>query len=193
MRTIIEHYPNWSELKIHESSPGHSGHSLRLKKEARHYLETQFFLKEVLGNKVNGIRNEDLEKQTFDDESFDLVITSDVMEHIYNPELAFKEIHRTLKPGGAHIFSVPLINRFKPTQRWAKKGKNGEPIFLFEPEWHGNPIDQKGSPVTMHWGYDIVDFIEEHTGANCEILYYDDLNYGIRAEFREIIIAKKDN
>ena len=107
----------------------------------------------------------DLEKQTFKDNTFDLVITSDVMEHIYEPDRAFKEIHRTLKPGGAHIFSVPLINKHKKTQRWATKGKDGQPNFIYEPEWHGNPVDAKGSPVTFHWGFDIKDYIEKHTGA----------------------------
>ena len=113
------------------------------------------------------------------------------MEHIYEPEKAFQEIYRTLKPGGAHIFSVPIINKHNPTQRWAKKDKNGNPQFLFEPEWHGNPVSKKGSPVTMHWGYDIVDFIETHTGAEVKIVYLDNLSHGIRAEYIEIIVMKK--
>ncbi|WP_308992661.1 class I SAM-dependent methyltransferase [Mariniflexile litorale] len=191
MLTIKNEYPNWKTLKIHESSPGNRGHSVALRTHVKNYVETQFFVDTPLGDFVKGIRNEDLESQTFPDESFDLVITSDVMEHIYNPEKAFKEIHRTLKPGGAHIFSVPIINKHKPTQRWANKGENGEPEFLFEPEWHGNPVDSKGSPVTMHWGYDIVDFITKHTNAECEIVYIDDLNYGIRAEYIEVVVQKK--
>ncbi len=191
MLTIKNEFPNWQQLKIHESSPGDRGHSVLLRKKAKVYLETQYFPNTTLGSFVNGIRCEDLEQQTFEDEAFDLVVTSDVMEHIYEPEKAFKEIYRTLKPGGAHIFSVPLINRFNQTERWAKKGPDGEPIFLFEPEWHGNPVSKKGSPVTMHWGYDIVDFIKQCTGGDCKIIYYDDLAHGIRAEFREIIVAQK--
>jgi len=191
MLTIKKEYPNWQQLAIHESSPGNRGHSKLLREKAKDYTETQFFVNAPLGSKVEGVRNEDLEQQTFPDESFDLVITSDVMEHIYEPDKAFKEIHRTLKPGGAHIFSVPIINKHQPTQRWATKNSDGSPNFLFEPEWHGNPIDKKGSPVIFHWGFDIKDFITKHTGAACEIVYIDDLNYGIRAEYIEIIIAKK--
>lgn len=191
MQTIKETYPNWRELTIHESSPGNRGHSTLLKKECPNYTESQFFSSEHLGTFVNGVQNEDLENLTFEDESFDLFITSDVMEHIYEPDKAFKEIHRTLKSGGAHIFSVPIVNKHKPTQQWAKKGGNGEPIFLFNPEWHGNPIDRKGSPVTYHWGYDIKEYIEHHTRAQCEIIYLDNLDYGIRAEYIEIIVAKK--
>lgn len=191
MLTIDKHFPYWKDLKIHESSPGNRGHSFRIRKQAKNYLESQYFVNEPLGSTIKGFRNEDLEDQTFKDETFDIVITSDVMEHIYNPEKAFKEIHRTLKPGGAHIFSVPIINKHKKTQRWANKGADGEPIFLHEPEWHGNPIDAKGSPVTMHWGYDIIDFISEKTEADCSIEYIDNLKYGIRAEYIEIIVSKK--
>ncbi len=41
--------------------------------------------------------NEDLENQTFQNESFDIVITQDVMEHIYDPGKAFAEVARTFK------------------------------------------------------------------------------------------------
>jgi len=191
MLTIEKEYPNWKNVRIHESSPGKRGHSVTLKKHATYYQASQYYPSQPVGTLINGFQNEDLEHQTFKDETFDLVITSDVMEHVYEPEKAFAEIHRTLKPGGAHIFSVPLINKHKPTQRWATKGDNGEPIFLFEPEWHGNPVDKKGSPVTMHWGFDIIDYIQKYTGADTKIVYLDDLHHGIRAEYIEIIVAKK--
>ncbi len=191
MHTIEITYPQWRDLAIHESSPGERGHSLKLKEEGKNYLESQYFLGNKKGDVVNGIAHIDLEDQSFDDQSFDLVITSDVMEHIYEPDKAFKEIYRTLKPGGAHIFSVPIINKHKPTQRWANKGLDGLPEFLFEPEWHGNPVDEKGSPVTMHWGFDIVDFITQHTGAECNIEYINDLSLGIQAEYIEIIVQRK--
>lgn len=191
MLAIKEECPNWQNLNIHESSPGKRGHSVLLRQKATAYTETQFFPDMPLGSNVYGVRCEDLEQQTFEDSIFDIVITSDVMEHIYDPEKAFQEIHRTLKPGGSHIFSVPIINKHKATQRWANKGKDGNPEFLFEPEWHGNPVDKKGSPVTMHWGFDIIEFIKNCTGADCRIVYYDDIHHGIRAEYREIIIAKK--
>lgn len=191
MKVIENEYSNWRELRIHESSPMDRGHSLKLKVGCKDYTPTHYFPNQSLGKVFKGFRNEDLEDQTFEDESFDIVVTSDVMEHIYEPEKAFKEIHRTLKKGGAHIFSVPIINKFSETERWAKKGKNGEPVFLYEPEWHGNPIDKTGSPVTFHWGFDIVDYIKKNTGGDAEIIYQDDLKYGIRAEYIEIIIQKK--
>ena len=51
------------------------------------------------------------------------------MEHIFNPQSAFREIARTLKPGGAHIFTVPLINKERTTECWAKLDDNNNIIF----------------------------------------------------------------
>lgn len=191
MLTIEKYLPDWKELKIHESSPGDRGASIKLKNCAANYTTTQYFPNKILGEVINGFRNEDLEKQTFENEHFDLVVTQDVMEHIYDPAKAFKEIARTLKKGGMHIFTVPLVNKFNPTVKWAEKSRNGSPIFLHEPEYHGNPVDPKGSPVTMHWGYDIIDFIKTNSDLETEIIYIDNLDYGIRAEFIEVLVSRK--
>jgi SAM-dependent methyltransferase len=47
----------------------------------------------------------------FDDEVFDCVIASEILEHLYDDDRALAEIHRVLKPGGELVVSVP---RFGP-------------------------------------------------------------------------------
>jgi SAM-dependent methyltransferase len=192
MMIIEKYYPNWKDLDIHESSPENRGASLKLQKAAKKYIASQYFPDKPFGIKIDSYINQDLENQTFKDESFDIVITQDVMEHIYNPEKAFKEIARTLKNGGAHIFTVPIINKHKPTEVWAVKGEDSQPVFLKIPEWHGNPVDVKGSAVTMHWGFDIVDYIKEKSALETVIEYIDNLYYGIRGEFIEVLVSKKN-
>lgn len=191
MLTIEKYYPNWKALAIHESSPGDRGASFKLKTNCQGYITSQYFPDRPFGTMVDGHRNEDLENHTFPDEAFDLVVTQDVMEHVYDPQKAFAEIARTLQPGGAHIFTVPLINKHRPTEVWAIKGEHGEPVFLKTEEYHGNPVDPKGSPVTMHWGFDIVDFIKARSGLTTTIEYINDLNYGIRAEYIEVLVSRK--
>lgn len=193
MLVIEKYYPNWKNLLIHESSPETKGTSLKLKTYCRRYIASQYYNDNEPGKTIDGFINQNLENQTFEDESFDLVITQDVMEHVMNPDKAFAEIARTLKPGGAHIFTVPLVNKFKPTEKWAEFDENSNLRFLKEPEYHGNPIDPKGSPVTMHWGFDIVDHIKTASGMDTEIIYMDDLHYGIRAEFIEVLVSRKLN
>lgn len=189
--TLMKLVPNYADLSIHESSPMKRGLSVLLKENCKKYTETQFYPNIPLGQFHEGFRNENLEQQTFDDASFDLVITQDVFEHIYNPEKAFAEIARTLKPGGMHIFTIPFENNHKPSQKWAYQGTDGKPIFLNEPEWHGNPIDESGSPVTMHWGYDIVDFIKQASGMETQIIKMSDLSQGIFGDSVEVCVSIK--
>ena len=188
-------YPQWRNLRIHESSPVNRGASKKLAAEARQYTPTQFSKKLALGayHPLKRWRNEDLETQTFADESFDLVVTQDVFEHLFNPDAAFNEIARTLRPGGAHIFSVPIVNgRDQPSTVRAVRHPDGNIEHYAKPEYHGNPIDQSGSLVTIDWGYDIVDRIKASSGLDTEIYLLDALHLGIRAELLEILVTRKN-
>lgn len=43
------------------------------------------------------------------DDAFDSALCTAVLEHLEEPELALRECHRILKPGGVVIYSVPFI------------------------------------------------------------------------------------
>lgn len=47
------------------------------------------------------------EKLDFRDSSFDIALCSDVIEHLPDPALCFREINRVLKPGGTLILTTP--------------------------------------------------------------------------------------
>jgi hypothetical protein len=192
MYCIEKFYPEWKQLSIHETLPANRGASLKLKNNCPNYQTSQDFPEFPLGETLSsGWRNEDLENQTFADETFDLVISQDVMKHIFNPEKAFSEISRTLKPGGAHIFTVPIVNKERPSSIRATLEVNGEINYLEEAQYHGNPVNPKGSLVTRDWGYDICDFILKHSGLYTTIVYIDDISLGIRAEYIEVLISRK--
>jgi SAM-dependent methyltransferase len=189
----VEHfYPNWRELMIHECSPVERGASVKLARQGKQYLGTQFFRDFPRGQThPSGYRCEDLEKQTFADQTFDLVISQDVLEHVLDPAHAFREIARTLKDGGAHIFTTPLVNKNSASQVRARMDDSGIVVHLFPPEYHSNPVDAKGSLVTIHWGYDIADFILRWSGLLTTLVYIDDLSRGIRAEYIEVLVSRK--
>jgi 2-polyprenyl-3-methyl-5-hydroxy-6-metoxy-1,4-benzoquinol methylase len=45
----------------------------------------------------------------YDDATFDLVYSGEVIEHIYNPDYMLEECNRVLKPGGLLIISTPNL------------------------------------------------------------------------------------
>ena len=51
---------------------------------------------------------EDIQALTFEDASFDLVLTSETLEHVPDPHAALRETLRVLRPGGRHVFTVPV-------------------------------------------------------------------------------------
>lgn len=191
MHVIDTFFPRWRDLTIHESSPATRGASQRLKHECSMYIPSQYYPDVALGTIVGGVRCENLEALTFSDQSIDLHITQDVLEHVFSPCAVFREISRTLKPGGAHIFTVGLVNKLQPSRVRAKKTADGSIEHLLPPEYHGNPIDSNGSLVTVDWGFDICKHIFDSTGHYTQIIYIDDLSKGIRAEYIEVCITYK--
>ncbi|HEY0269081.1 MAG TPA: class I SAM-dependent methyltransferase, partial [Methyloradius sp.] len=154
------------------------------------YTPTQYDLSTPFGQEKNGYRSENLEAQTFPDASFDLVVTQDVFEHLFDPAAAIKEIARTLKPGGLYVMTVPILNKDRPTRRRASL-LDGEVVMHGPVEYHGNPISGEGSLVTMDWGYDIADFLFQHSGMFTTLCFTDDILRGIRAEYIEVVVCRK--
>jgi SAM-dependent methyltransferase len=191
MHCLENFCPEWRNGVVHESSPVFRGASNKLRAACAGYVPSQYFPNVTAGSYLNAMRCENLECLTFSNDSVGVHVSQDVLEHVYNPALAFKEIARTLRPGGAHVFTTPLINKNKPSERCIAIEPDGRIRHLREPEYHGNPISESGSLVTMRWGYDICEFIHRHSGLFTEMIYIDSLELGIRAEFIEVLITRK--
>lgn len=188
---LTKFFPDWREMDIHESSPGWDLVSRRLAKEAKSYIATQWDTSIPFGAiHPKGYRSEDLQAQTFADETFDLVVTQDVFEHIFEPDKAIAEIARTLKPGGAFIATVPIVLKTRPSRRRASL-VDGRIVHHLEAQYHGNPISNDGALVVMDWGYDIASYLHRHSGLNVIMIQIDDIDLGIRADLIEVLVATK--
>ena len=130
IKVIQMYYPNWMNMKIHESSPCERGASEKLRKYCKGYIASQYWPDRPFGKIYEEIYNINIEDQNFESRSFDLVVSQDVFEHLYNPEKAIKEISRTLKANGAHICTVPLVNKEKETKRWSEM-RDGKVYWLY--------------------------------------------------------------
>ncbi|MFN3315025.1 MAG: methyltransferase domain-containing protein [Hyphomonas sp.] len=190
LMAVIEQFrPDWRDCVIHESSPAPRGASLLLARECAQYLPTQFYPGQTPGTRVDGVRCENLEALTFDDASIDLHITQDVFEHLFDPDVAAREIARTLKPGGMHIFTVPLVHRHRASVCRALRSPDGDIEYQLPPEYHGNPVSNEGSLVTFDWGFDICERLHAACGLYTHIVQIDDLSRGIRAELNEVLVT----
>jgi SAM-dependent methyltransferase len=191
MVVIDTYFPGWRSAVVHESSPGGRGASARLAKECEQYIPTQYFPDQLAGSIVNGVRCENLEALSFADESVDLHITQDVLEHVFHPSKVFSEIARTLKPGGMHIFTVPLVNKMNASKMRVQLEATGA-ITHIEPEsYHGNPVGDGRALVTVDWGFDICRHIFEASGLFTQLIHIDDVSRGIRAEYIEVLVTLK--
>ena len=114
---------------------------------------------------AKGVTNQNLECLTFADGSLDIVITSDVMEHVRLDDRAHREIFRVLKPGGLYIFTVPHDRSWEKTLTRVEIVDPDDPskdVHLLEPEYHGDTNSDGDGGVLAYrtYGRDI----EEHLG-----------------------------
>ena len=191
---LKEIFPNWRNLSIHESSPAARGISLQLAQECAKYVGSQYYPDRPFGSMVGNFRNENLEHLTFNADTFDITITLDVMEHIYNPDLVISEIWRTLKSGGAYICTFPV--RKAQVIGWERRFENlalGSRRDFKEPEMHGNPIDGSGSIVTIDWGYDLHKEFSSWAPFDVRVMRFNDYTHGILGEYTEVLVCRKRN
>jgi SAM-dependent methyltransferase len=99
------------------------------------------------GDVIDGKVHQNLMNLSFNDESIDLVVSSDVFEHIPDPYKAHKEVRRVLKNKGRHIFTVPFYQtEFLDEDRTVIDFK-GNKVFLKEALYHGDPMRSSGALV----------------------------------------------
>ncbi len=185
--------PNWRDLIIHESSPAARGISRKMKQECKQYVGSHFIPDNPLGAVVGGYQNETLEDQTFDDESFDIIVTLDVFEHVWRPDKMMKEIYRTLKPGGIYICTFPVRKHQVESHRPRCSLKADGSIVHYEPEEiHGNPTTGEGALVTFDYGYAIHQQLECWAPFSVEVSRFMDRRLGIIGEYTEVFLCEKD-
>jgi len=99
----------------------------------------------------DGVVCQDITRLTYPDRSLDLIVSSDVLEHVPDVAAAFRESARVLRPGGAHVFTVP--NRARTVRRALLE--NGQITHLQTPEYHLDPLDARGVLAFWDFGPDL--------------------------------------
>lgn len=91
------------------------------------------YLKRFPRHKLITYPEADMTNLKFQDESWDLVIHSETLEHVPDPQIGLKECRRILKTNGACIFTVPIIvDRMTRSREGLKASYHGDPTKLAE-------------------------------------------------------------
>jgi SAM-dependent methyltransferase len=99
-----------------------------------------------------GVSAHDFEDLGFAPGSFDLVVHSETLEHLWDPGRALAESHRVLRPGGALLYTVPLLHG-RRTRRRSRRRPDGGVEHLLPPSFHGLAGEY---PVRWEFGGDFL-------------------------------------
>ena len=58
-------------------------------------------------------------------------------------------------------------------------------------EYHGNPIDKKGSLVVTDWGSDTVELMDAISGLKTEVVSLQIPDLGIKGDRLEVFVSRK--
>ena len=101
-----------------------------------------------------------IEALPVDDGSFDVVLATQVLEHVDDPSAAVRELHRVTAPGGRVLASTHGVMVFHPNPvdhwRWTHTGL--ERLFATNADW--SRVDVKpGAGTAACLGFLIADFV----------------------------------
>jgi SAM-dependent methyltransferase len=144
----------------------------------------------IPGTSINGVRHEDLERLSFADASFDVVLTSDVLEHVADAYRAHREIFRVLRPGGQHIFSVPFAMGAPHDDVRARRADGGIE-YLAAKLYHGDPIrPDQGVLVWRIFGNEMLTRLQE-IGFAVQTLQLSEPAHGIIGDNALVFVARR--
>jgi len=101
----------------------------------------------------------DLDKEIpFGNEKFDIVVASQVIEHLQKPQILLKEIYRILKPTGNAIISTPNLGAWH-NRLYLLLGKQPEPCKVSDDMF---PDHEKPGHLRIFTANELIKLLEFH-------------------------------
>ncbi len=155
------------------------------------YMCSEFIDSEMRSGEFHeGVMHVDMQSTHFEPDSIDYILSGDVLEHVPDPIKALRESYRVLRPGGAHIFTVPFYHhRFTIERR--SEFKEGEVRHLMKPWFHDDPVrPSDGALVFNVFAPELLCEIER-IGFEARLLILHSPFHGIYGNNGIVIIARK--
>jgi SAM-dependent methyltransferase len=149
---VREHCPDLGNKEVMELAPRSPLNALL--SNAKKYIRTYYSEDCATGRaREDGAICEDITRLSLGDSSMDIIISSDVLEHVEDLEKAFRETARVLRTGGYHLFTVPMAQ----ATRKRASGKGASLAHYCAPEVHFDPMDPEGILCFWDIGPDIAE------------------------------------
>ena len=120
----------------------------------------------LLGSAIREVRNGRLD---FADETFDLVVNNQVMEHVEDLDWVLGEIFRVLRPGGTVLSIFPSRDVFReghigiPFAHWFKRGSQLRLLYAWGLRCLGMGTWKEEAPTCRQWAVDKLAWIDNYT------------------------------
>jgi hypothetical protein len=138
-----------------------------------------------------GVRNEDLTKLTFENDTFDVVLSFDCLEHMPDFVSGIKEVSRVVKPGGRLMWSVPFRTDLEFNLQRASLDPKGRIIHHEQPEYHGDPISSEGCLCFTHFGWEMLEQVKNAGFKKAYALAYWSDIFGYLGVEQFLFVAEK--
>ncbi|MEM6801190.1 MAG: class I SAM-dependent methyltransferase [Bacteroidota bacterium] len=129
-----------TEVKVLDVGAGHGAFTKKLHEEGYDIAACDLFPEIFYYDEVECKKADLTQPLPYEDNSFDIIIAIEVMEHILDHEVFFRECSRILKKGGSLVISTPNILSLK--SRWR---------FLFSGFFYSfKPLDLNNNDGLQH-------------------------------------------
>ena len=143
-----------TDARVYEMSAGGAFYRY-LRRSFAHVTASELFDDVPPGGFRDGVQCQDVQRLTYAPAAFDVVTSTEVLEHVPDDRRAFGELHRVLRPGGLLLFTVPLMDAPDTIER--ARLDNGTVVHLREPEYHGDRLRGRRAVLAFRtYGLDIL-------------------------------------
>jgi len=158
---------------------GVTNFALLLRGRYPRFIGSEFAADETAAARIWPVPSIDIMQSGFPADSFDFVLSNEVLEHVPDFDAALLDTARILKRGGRFIATFPFHWENDETLVHARLVE-GTVEHLLPPEYHGNPVDPDGGSLVFQIpGWDILERCRQAGFADAVMGFYSSGPAGI--------------
>lgn len=138
---------------------------------------------------ARGIRNETASRLTFEDGTFDLVVSLDVIEHVPSYRRALVECARVLREGGRLLLSAPFQVGDPDNLLRARRLEDGTVQHLLPPEYHGDPIRSESCLAYHRFGWALLEDLKRAGFGEANAFTFWSMEFGYLGDGMLLVVA----